>query len=238
MNKVTFFVLLFAMTLCCCKIKLNTVEGNGNVGSENRAIKNVSKIKLKGGLNITLVNGLESAKIEADENLIPYIITETEDDWLVASIKPGYQLKSSNPINLIVSLPTLTEVELSGSGDIIGQGRFSNTNNIQVKLSGSGKIELDVNAPEVFTKISGSGSITLTGETKTIHSGIVGSGDIFTQNLKAENAEASITGSGTIKLFAENLLQAKLTGSGNIYYTGNAKVEKKITGSGEVIKEP
>ncbi|MEJ7679455.1 MAG: DUF2807 domain-containing protein [Segetibacter sp.] len=61
---------------------------------------------------------------------------------------------------------------------------------------------------------------------------VTGSGNYDSPNLKAENANVKILGSGDASLFAEVNLEASIAGSGDIKYRGNAAVKKDVAGSG------
>lgn len=84
--------------------------------------------------------------------------------------------------------------------------------------------------------IAGSGNIHITGETKDELIKIAGHGDYKGEDLKAENAEIHIAGSGNVKVFADNKLEIHIAGSGDVYYKGNATIEQHIAGSGTIKK--
>ena len=55
---------------------------------------------------------------------------------------------------------------LSGSGNIITQNQITGNEKIDLSVSGSGDIKVDLHAPEVQAEMSGSGDINLSGEAK------------------------------------------------------------------------
>src|SRR5688572_23803448 len=99
-------VFLFAVILLITSCHMNfnkTVKGNGDVKTESRDINNITKIKIRGGIDVELRPGTASVKVEADQNLQQYIITEQEDGWLVIKTKDDVNLKSSHRIKVYVS---------------------------------------------------------------------------------------------------------------------------------------
>ena len=64
---------------------------------------------------------------------------------------------------------------------------------------------------------------------------IQGRGDIKAEELKTEEVNASITGSGVIKCHAEKNLKTFLTGSGNIKYKGRPEIKTRTVGTGTVL---
>ena len=143
---------------------------------------------------------------------------------------------TNNKLVVYITTPHIEEVSLSGSGNIITKGKFTGSNKLKVGLAGSGDADLEVNTPTVTASIAGSGNIKLTGETQDATVSIAGSGNFNGEDLKAENAKASIAGSGDAKLFADVTLNVRIAGSGSVFYKGNAAVTQKVAGSGEVKK--
>ena len=234
------FTMLFLITLLgtACTFAGKSIVGNGIMGTEKRSVSNISKIKIEGGIDVVIDNGLEGARIETDENLIPYIVTVKDGDWLKIKAKDNANLESKKPIVVYLFTPSIKEIDLAGSGNVLVNGRFSSTDKMEFDIAGSGSITVDVNSPEITTSISGSGTIHITGETKVVNVEIAGSGNHEGNGLKAEIVNVNIAGSGDAMVYADFKLKASVAGSGNIRYKGNATVEKNVAGSGDVIKEP
>lgn len=239
MKKPNYIIAILCLLLVSsCRFYGKKIDGNGKVTSENRTVTNVSKIRVEGNINVVIENGLASGRVEADENLIPFILTETDGDWIEIKVKKNYNLHSTKPITVYVSTPTISQVKLAGSGDIIANGKFSSNEKMSFGLAGSGSMTINLNAPAVEASIAGSGTIHLSGETRNAKIEIAGSGDYDGANMKAENVDVHIAGSGDAIVFADLKLKASIAGSGNVKYTGNATIEKSVAGSGEVIKMP
>jgi hypothetical protein len=107
-----------------------------------------------------------------------------------------------------------------------------------LRITGSGDITCNINAPRIDAKLAGSGTLHIAGETRDVEVDIAGSGNYNGTDLKAENAAVKIAGSGDVSLFADARLEVKVMGSGSVKYRGNAIVNKKIMGSGSVLKIP
>jgi hypothetical protein len=147
-------------------------------------------------------------------------------------------LRSKNKITIYVSLTRLTGVSLSGSGDIIGEGKFDNDGDTDFKVSGSGSVKIAFNKlKKLDVGISGSGNIRLSGSASAINAHISGSGNAECGEVICDEVTASISGSGNVKVNANKSIEAKISGSGNVYYKGAATdVQKHVAGSGRVIR--
>lgn len=213
------------------------VRGNGEINTEERALSDFDGVESYGSFDVYLTTGNNySVKVEADDNLLHYIETDISGNKLRIRTARGYNLRPSSTMKVYVSAPKYSVVSSSGSGNVYGQAEIVSDDDLDVNISGSGNIDLDVKAAKVSADISGSGSITLDGEADAISSSIAGSGDIKAANLKTRDASVHIAGSGNADLQAEEKLDVEIAGSGDVRYAGDAKVNSHIAGSGSVRK--
>lgn len=213
------------------------IEGNGQIKKETRSIGDFSKIGSSGAWDVMVTYGNTcSVQVEGDENLIPYIITEIEGNHLSIHSKKNTNLQSKHKIIIYVVLNHLTGISLSGSGNIVGDGKFSTDGPMQFSVSGSGNIKMAFNsANSVSMSIAGSGNIQLSGKAEKADVSISGSGNADCQNLQVDHATARISGSGNVKIFANQSVKASISGSGNVFYKGAANdIESHSAGSGKV----
>lgn len=214
------------------------IEGNGNVTSQNRTVTGFSGIKSSGSFDIYLSTGAsQSVRVEAEDNLQAYIETTSEGNALEIDTKEGYRLNPNKGVKIYITSPNFSSVRLSGSGDILSQNQIAGTDNLELAVSGSGNIKVDLDAPSVDAEMSGSGNINLSGQAKKFVGQISGSGDIRAMDLKTEETSIRISGSGNAEVFASEKLNVKVTGSGDVKYKGGVQqVTSNITGSGSVKK--
>ena len=154
---------LFSLPAASCKLidaigGNISVKGSGNVISEDRDISGFSKIYISGSGNLFIEQGSEeSMTIEAEDNIIPLIITEVSGDTLTIRLKKGTNLSITKEINYYLSLKDLSAVSKSGSANISCPGL--DTDSLTVKNSGSGDFEITGLAAKSL-KISSSGSVS------------------------------------------------------------------------------
>jgi hypothetical protein len=212
------------------------VRGNGNVRTEQRSVGSFTAVASHGSFNVYVSNGQQSVKIEAEDNLLPYIDTYVDGATLHVRTREDAWLRPSRQIKIYVSAPDFTSIHSYGSGDIIGQSKITDSSKLELAVSGSADIKMDVTAPEIESEISGSGDIDLTGQTKSFRSRINGSGSVKAMGLQSEDATVKIFGSGNADVFASVKLDVHVAGSGDVRYKGNAQVSSNINGSGSVKK--
>jgi hypothetical protein len=223
--------------LFSCNLIGERVEGNGQSASESRQVDNFNSVECNGPMDIILQDAPNpGVRIECDQNLLPYITTETRGKTLHIDQKHGYNLRSHNPMRVYVSAPVFDEVELGGSGNITAQSMLVNPDRMSLRMSGSGNITVQVNTPELESRMSGSGDIKLSGSADKWEASISGSGNLYCFGLNTQRAEVTINGSGDAEVMASKQLTLKINGSGNIKYRGSANVDSHINGSGSVSK--
>lgn len=237
MKQITAVFAILILLSSCRMFGYKHIEGNGNITTQSRNIGKATKIKLAGSFDVELTPGTQTkVEVVGDDNILPFIMTEEQDGFLVVKSKDHLTYNSTEGIKIKVTTPTLENIQLAGTGNITGQGKFTGSEKLVLKIAGSGDIKLEVNTPKIEADIAGSGSISLSGETKDETIKIAGSGDYLTEGLLAENATVRIAGQGDVKLFASTTLDIHIAGSGTVYYKGNPSIKQKVAGSGDIKK--
>ena len=237
MNKSLYLLAgLVVLMSSCHYVNGRHISGNGTPAAEQRNVTGFTGAETHGSIDIIASQGNYNIKVETDQNLLQYIETNVENGRLIVRFKNGISLTHFNGAKVYVTAPELNAFETYGSGNINSQGKISGKNKIDVVISGSGDIQLDLDCPEVKTETHGSGNITLSGETKNLSCKTSGSGDVKAANLKAENVKTSIHGSGDNEVFASESLDVEISGSGDVHYRGEPKINTAVHGSGTVTK--
>lgn len=237
MKKIFLFAGTIVILFSACRyVTGQRIRGNGNVRTEERSPGSFDAVASHGSFNVYVSTGSQSVKIEAEDNLLPYIETYVDGSVLHVDTKENYWLRPSRQIKIYVSSPDFKSIRSYGSGDITGLSKITDSSKLELGVNGSANIKMDVNAPDIDAEINGSGDINLSGETKTFNGEIRGSGNVKAMNLQSEEATVKIYGSGDADIFASVKLDVHVAGSGDVNYKGNAQVSSSIAGSGRVKK--
>lgn len=174
--------------------------------------------------------------MEAQQN----IIDNLDPDWVsggIWTIKYYHWVRRSKPVKIFITVPELTKVALSGSGEIIGETPFTGLGKINLLISGSGKMDLETYSEEMDITISGSGDLWLSGTTGLVDCLISGSGSINAFDLPCDEADVRISGSGNTRVDVEDYLNVHISGSGSVFYRGNPSIDTSISGSGRLVRD-
>jgi hypothetical protein len=207
-------------------------EDPGELRTEDRPLAGeISAVELATSGALTLSPGdTPSLRVTAGENVLDELTSEVRGGRLV--LDADDHVGNLGEVSYDLVLPSVTELELSGSGSIdalLPEGLE------RVTLSGSGEIVLDdLAVDDLAIALDGSGRIEADGSTDRQTVSIDGSGSYDAEGLTSEVAAVTIGGSGTADLRVEQTLDAVIEGSGTVTYSGDPQVTSRIEGSGTV----
>ncbi|MBU0984228.1 MAG: DUF2807 domain-containing protein [candidate division Zixibacteria bacterium] len=188
-------------------------RGSGVYATEQRDAKGFDRVKVNGSTDVLIEIGDKVAvEVTADDNLLDNVITRVHGRTLEIRTRGSYR---DAEIEVHITVPHLTAVAISGSGDV------------EVR---------DVKEDFFEIEISGSGDIDISGEVDEVDISVEGSGDVNARRLKAREARARVDGSGDIDVFAREFCRGTVNGSGDIDIYGDPKISRRVHGSGDISR--
>jgi carbon monoxide dehydrogenase subunit G len=215
------------------------ITGSGNLVTDKRSLPEFRAIELSGSMDLVVRQGPQEVQVVLDHNLLEHLETVVEERGGTPTLrvrwKRGSSFSTRSRVGVTVSVPQLSAIAASGSGDI--RLESFNTPALKVALSGSGDARLaGLTTGELAIAISGSGDVSGQGSATKLSIGISGSGDVRLAEMKAEDVKVSIAGSGDASVAAAKTLEVSIAGSGDVTYTGNPAVRSSVAGSGSVTR--
>ncbi|MEI9942873.1 MAG: head GIN domain-containing protein [Chitinophagaceae bacterium] len=235
LKQIIFSVLIITTVSSCHSFFGNRVHGNGNVITETRSAGNFTGIDVSGAVDVYITQDNSfSVKVETDENLQQYIITEVRGDNVLRIKQEDNTSLETTRLKVYVSAPLYKGIEISGACKVYGQNDLTNPEGIDIDMSGASKLVLNVNSPKVNAGLSGASYAELGGQTKELILDGSGSSDFKCFNLIAENVSVGISGAGNAEVSASVKLDVEVSGAANIKYKGNPAIDQNISGAGSV----
>lgn len=143
-------------------------------------------------------------------------------------------IKLNPTMKLYVSVKNVDEIQVNGAGKVISENSLASSL-LNLSLSGSGSMDLDIKADVVKAEVSGSGKLGMKGYATSLDAVVSGSGSLNAFNCPVEKAKVKVSGSGIAELNVSDSLDALVAGSGSVKHKGNTKnTVKKVYGSGTV----
>ena len=227
-------LLALCLSLSSCLDLIDGIDGNNHPATEFRNVSAFSGVVSRGAFEVRIIQGsTNEVEIEAESNLLQFIETRVLGKNLIIKTHNSRRLNNHQPMIITVTTTEIDKIELDGSGEIIAHNLSATE--LDVNLSGSGDIDLEATVDEMYASISGSGNIYLEGVTDYSKMHVSGSGDIHAKDFIQNHCEASISGSGKMYIYVNDVIEALISGSGSIYYDGNPDVSSRISGSGKVV---
>lgn len=238
MKRIFVLALFSAIIFSSCHgIFGKRIRGNGNIKTEARTAGQFNSIDVSGAIDVYVKqDSVFSIRVESDENLLEYIQVVDDGDVLRIHPERGYNPRSTRGIKVYVSSPAFRSFEASGACRIYSENKITSAGMIDIDLSGSCDVKLEINTPKTEAKLSGACSIQLKGETKEFKVEGSGSTDIKCMELMAENVDIDISGAGDADVYASVKLNVEVSGAGDVKYKGNATVSQSVSGAGSVKK--
>lgn len=208
------------------------LKGEGPVVTEQRSLPEFHSLKSSVSAEIVLSQGRQKeVLIEAQQNILDNLETEVKSGRL--EINFDKNVGKHEGIKIYITIPTIQEVSLSGSGSIRSENKLKG-DELKVSISGSGNMDLQARYERLSSNIAGSGDIKLAGKGQFLDVEITGSGNVHAADFETEQADVRITGSGEVELDVEERLTVSITGSGELKYKGRPVVQSSTSGSGSI----
>lgn len=210
------------------------IRGEGSVVTRTVDLPAFDGVKSGYSCDIILTQGpIQKVEMEGQENILDNLRLDV--DAGVLRIKYDRMVRRAENVKIYITIPKLTVATVSGSGDMETTNTFTGLDDLEVGVSGSGDLELDIEARHVYGKVSGSGDIELDGQADFLEVSISGSGGMDASDLTSNTCEVNVSGSGGATVYAREAINARVSGSGSVRYKGNPpQVSSKVSGSGGI----
>ncbi|MFH1426372.1 MAG: head GIN domain-containing protein [Candidatus Kerfeldbacteria bacterium] len=224
-------------------LSFGAISGDGDLGpviAQDVTVEGFSAVELNGFGNLYIEQGeTEALRIEAAEKLMDRIAVEKRGDTLQIKYKSKWwigiaSLTTAEETNFYLTVKDLDSITLDGSGTINADP--FNAGDLDIYITGSGEVDMNLTADTLNSYVSGSGDFELKGEVYGQTVEISGSGDYSAVDLQSTTALIRVSGSGKALVNVTGTLDVDVTGSGEVTYVGTPTVTQSISGSGNVRK--
>ncbi len=186
---------------------------------------------------VALTEIFEISEFKVEEGILHVNVERKEDNKNKSVWEKIDNIKISPEMTLTISMRDIKTLQVNGSGKIVGQNSIA-SNDLNLAVTGSGSLDVDVKGRNLSSEVSGTGEIKLKGYADNNKITISGSGAMRAYNCELTKADVKVSGSGLCEINVTESLDAKVLGSGTIKHKGQTKnVVKKIYGRGSVERE-
>ena len=226
------FLAYFILSQTACT-RMQQVQGDRNVMSEQRDVSSFDAIKVEGALDVYLTQGeSEAVTVKADENLLDVIRTEVSGGTL--RIYPEKNIRNAKSTQVYVTLNTLRDLAVSGACDVESEGAIA-TEELVLTVSGASDVALKIRAESLISKFSGACDGKLSGEVGSLSLSASGACDVDAYDLLAQDCQVTSSGASDVDVHAIKTLDAVASGSSDISFQGNPEILQQKSGTASDI---
>jgi putative autotransporter adhesin-like protein len=210
--------------------------GSGVVKTETRKVNDFHAIKIDYPAEVVITQGVAvSVKIEAEDNVLPGLMTQVRDGTLDIFYKTdnNRHVNPTKTVKITIVVKNLDDVQFSSAGELTINGLKADK--LDFGLDGAGKVTInDITTKSLKLDLSGAGSLDANGTADDLDLNISGFGSFAGADLHSETAKVNISGAGSATVWVDAELDANVSGAGSIDYYGSASVTKNVSGVGSV----
>ena len=190
------------------------VGDDGPTTTQTRDVDGFTRVDNRSSVDLRIdVGEPQRVRVRAGVKVIDDVRTEVRDGTLEVDF--DHDGWGGNDVVVEASVPRLTGIHVSGSGDIDVAG-------------------IDADAFEVVS--DGSADIALDGTAGRLALDLDGSGDADLARLTAREADVSVSGSGDADVRVDDRLDVAVDGSGDVRYHGDPVLTQHVDGSGDLSR--
>ena len=185
--------------------------------TEVRELSKFHSVDLRSLGRVVLVSGPEQkVEVEAEEDLQSRVRTEVQGGVLMIGLRwwLGALLRVPELAEVVVrvTVPELREIRLSGAGQVRSEGPLR-VGDLDLRLSGAGRLLLELKAERVLARLSGAGAVELSGTAAELEIRLSGAGAVQAERLEARRVRIRASGAGECRVQASETLEAEVSGA-------------------------
>lgn len=195
----------------------------------------ITGVHVASGIDLELTQGAnQSVVVQADENLMEYILTRVENG--VLRIYSEVNIMNTKSKVVKVTVKDINRLQASSAGDIEGKSVIK-SDALRIDVSSAGDVEIAVDVRELNIEVSSAGDLDISGSADVMNAAVSSAGDLDAPELKVREANIEVSSSGDAEIYVTERLTAKSSSAGNVYYGGNPEyVDARSSSSGNIRK--
>ena len=221
------------LALASCSRDRFVISPSGHIVRDEVTLNNVHELELSDAFvaYVSFSPTEEKLVIEADDNLMPLVKVRDKNGTLDISMKNNIRLVGRATTVAYITVRDLSRIDISGASAVFFEDTLV-TSDLEVNLSGSSRIEGELDVTYLNADLSGSSEVTFEGHADTYRAHGSGSSRFEGLDLDADHVDVDLSGSSSMHVTVNQTLEADLSGSSVVYYRGNGVITRKELSGG------
>lgn len=237
----------------------NTLKGSGNIVTETRpAPRNIHTIESSRGVQVLIAaTAGDELLVEADDNLIDRVITETKNGQLQVTIDPA--IARLNNLHVTVTVPCngpLHTLHASSGSKIRNEGvletdrleaRTSSGSSLdldarvkedcEIKAASGSRIEAEITATEASVSLSAGSHISLKGSATKCSAETSAGSSLSASKFEVADFQMKASSGSSARIHCTGQLQAHASSGASIRYSGDCTADITRSSGGNVSRK-
>lgn len=249
MKKFLWIITTLAVVAAACLVSLvcfakpllgkHIIKASGNIITKEIPIPEFNAINTSRAVKVVLTEQGDKIRIEADDNLMAWVIVEPEEGELRVTV--DRQIKSINNAHVTVTIPvqgrTFRALRASSAAEIRGKEVELKGADLLVKASSAANVRADIKSKSCTAEASSAAEITLNGLTEYFESGSSSAGEVDASELTAQRADVTASSGSKTSVNCTESLKASASSGAGIHYTGDCQVEASKSSGGSIRRK-
>ncbi len=232
---------VFVILLSACgfmsravSVSQKTVVGSGVVVREERPLGSIHAVDVRGFGTLIITPGeQESLVIEAEDNLIPYLVSEVRGGCLYLRTRPLFSFQSSKPIRYHLTVRALDKMRVEGFAAVEAAG--FDFNQLDARLDGYGQISLSgARIGQLDARLGGFSQLNAQGSADSQSLNLSGYAQVQAAGLVSRDAHVRMGGSSQAEIQVTDTLDARVDDSARLSYAGAPQVRQVVSPTGHI----
>ncbi|MBL7137540.1 MAG: DUF2807 domain-containing protein [Bacteroidales bacterium] len=238
MNQIKTILIIFLLSGMSAAIAMpstNSYKGE-SVKKETRNVGSFTAIKVGGAFEVFIKQtGTPGVEVEADADVLPYIITEVSDNILKIGMKktPPKFMNDVHTLNVYITVADLNALSLSGAVEITTQNEIKGEK-MGIDISGAVEADLNLHLQKLNMDISGASEIKLVGQAQEVNIETSGASKLDAFDFEVKDLSIYASGATEANVNASGVLKISASGACDIRYKGGASVNAHTSGASSV----
>jgi hypothetical protein len=227
-------MLASAAMLSSCSNKC--IEDSGKHITKDAKVKPFDEIELSGPVKLVLRQDSSFAvRISADSAIMEQVKPDVSGHTFKLDLA-AMKYCGTDSILVSVGVGAVKKITAKGASKVYSDGRL-NLGDLNLNLSGTTDLNLNINAGKLKTKIDGASRLTLSGQAGSHELESKGVLNLDAFNFVVGLYDLEVDGTGKLNINVLNDLKVNTSGATQIYYKGNPKnVSEKKSGTAKLQK--
>jgi len=230
-----------------------TLNGSGNLVTRTKAAPDFRAVSAARGIEV-VIGGSNKIVIEADDNVLDYVVAEVEDGTLQITLPEKVNVRNAS---ITVRIPNSGKIEAlrASSGAEIRTESALKASDMDIRLSSAASLDAalkvkrctirmssgsEMKAAADFGQctvgLSSGSSVRLSGKADALSADLSSGSELNAFELDARMCRVDVSSGAEAEVNCSGQLTARASSGGSVKYRGDCQVDKQSSSGGEVKK--